>query len=96
MQAWPCAGADHKQANMLPLRRARNTAFRRSVTRWQRPPEGPQQVPRRKAEEKELMAEFRRQELSTWMDSDSGVDAEAVTFDPDVRFVPYRPYVKSR
>ena len=50
----------------------------------------------RKAEEKELMAEFRRQELSTWMDSDSGVDAEAVTFDPDVRFVPYRPYVKSR
>jgi len=50
----------------------------------------------RKAEEKELMEEFRRQELSTWMDSDSGADAEAVTFDPDVRFVPYRPYVKSR
>jgi len=48
----------------------------------------------RQAEEKELMREFRRQELSTWLDS-AVLEADEVTFDPDVRFVPYKAYVKS-
>jgi len=49
----------------------------------------------RQAEEKELMREFRRQELSTWLDADAVLKADEVTFDPDVRFVPYKAYVKS-
>lgn len=46
----------------------------------------------RKAEEKELAQEFRRQELSTWLDS-STLDHD--TFATETSFVPYRPYVKS-